>query len=37
MCPCSGWGDAHYCDNVIFVGYKSGGRVAPFGTTITMD
>lgn len=37
MCPNSGWGDPHYCDNVIFVGYKSGGRQASFGTTITMD
>jgi predicted metal-dependent peptidase len=37
MCPNSGWGDAHYCDNVIFVGYKSGNRQAPFGTTITID
>ena len=37
MCPNSGWGDPHYCDNVIFVGYKSGGKIAPFGTTITMN
>ena len=37
MYPNSGWGDPHYCDNVIFVGYKSGGKQAPFGTTITMD
>lgn len=37
MCPNSGWGDPHYCDNVIFVGYKSGGRQAPFGSTITID
>jgi predicted metal-dependent peptidase len=37
MCPNSGWGDAGYCENTIFVGYKSGGRQAPFGTTITMD
>jgi predicted metal-dependent peptidase len=37
MCPNNGWGDPLYCDNVIFVGYKSGGRQAPFGTTITMD
>jgi hypothetical protein len=37
MCPNAGWGDPTYCDNVIFVGYKSGGRVAPFGKTITID
>lgn len=37
MYPNSGWGDPHYCDNVIFVGYKSGGKVAPYGITITMD
>lgn len=37
MYPNNGWGDQTYCDNVIFVGYKSSGRVAPFGTTITME
>ena len=37
MCPNSGWGDKNYCENVIFVGYKSGGRQAPFGTTITIE
>jgi predicted metal-dependent peptidase len=37
MCPGGGWGDSEYCDHVIFVGYQSGGRQAPFGTTITMS
>lgn len=37
MCPNAGWGDESYCDNVIFVGYNSYGRVAPFGKTITID
>jgi predicted metal-dependent peptidase len=37
MCPCGGWGDESYCDNVIFVGYNSNGRIAPFGKTITID
>ncbi len=37
MYPCGGWGDAEYCDHVIFVGYKSNNRIAPFGTTITMS
>jgi predicted metal-dependent peptidase len=37
MCPNAGWGDPTYCDDVIFVGYRSGGRVAPFGKTITID
>lgn len=36
MCPCNGWGDSDYCDT-IFVGYKSGGKQAPFGTTITIE
>lgn len=37
MYPCGGWGDPDYCDHVIFVGYKSNGKIAPFGTTITMS
>ena len=37
MYPNSGWGDPTYCENVIFVGYKSGNKIAPYGTTITMD
>lgn len=37
MYPNAGWGDEDYCDNVIFVGYRSNGRVAPFGKTITID
>lgn len=37
MQPFGSWGDETYCDEVIFVGYKSGGKVAPFGTTITMS
>jgi predicted metal-dependent peptidase len=37
MYPCSGWGDETYCEDVIFVGYKSDGRIAPFGKTITID
>lgn len=37
MYPCGGWGDKDYCENVIFVGYKSNGKVAPFGKTITID
>lgn len=37
MYPNCGWGDDSYCENVIFVGYNSGGRVAPFGKTITID
>jgi predicted metal-dependent peptidase len=37
MMPCGGWGDETYCDDVIFVGYKSRGKTAPFGTTITMS
>jgi len=37
MCPNAGWGDESYCDNVIFVGYKSQGRIAPYGKTITID
>jgi predicted metal-dependent peptidase len=36
MCPGGGWGDPAYCDHVIFVGYQSNGKQAPFGTTITM-
>lgn len=37
MYPCGGWGDPDYCDHVIFVGYKSNSKIAPFGTTITMS
>lgn len=37
MYPCGGWGDPDYCENVIFVGYKSNGKTAPFGKTITID
>jgi hypothetical protein len=37
MYPNAGWGDESYCDHVIFVGYNSNGRVAPFGKTITID
>lgn len=37
MYPCGGWGDPDYCDNVIFVGYHSNGKIAPFGKTITID
>jgi len=37
MYPSGGWGDPEYCDHVIFVGYKSNNRIAPFGTTITME
>lgn len=37
MCPCDGWGDGTYCDNVIFVGYDSNGKIAPYGKTITID
>jgi hypothetical protein len=37
MYPNSGWGDPDYCDHVIFVGYRSNDRKAPFGTTITMS
>lgn len=37
MCPNAGWGDESYCENVIFVGYNSNRRIAPFGKTITID
>jgi predicted metal-dependent peptidase len=37
MHPYGKWGDESYCENVIFVGYKSNGIQAPFGITITMD
>lgn len=37
MCPNAGWGDESYCENMIFVGYRSGGKEAPFGITITME
>ena len=37
MYPCGGWGDESYCENTIFVAYKTKDKVAPFGTTIFMD
>lgn len=37
MYPCGGWGDEDYCENTIFVAYKTKDKVAPFGTTICMD
>jgi hypothetical protein len=37
MRPNKGWGDPYYCDNVIFLGYKSENIIAPFGETITIS
>jgi predicted metal-dependent peptidase len=37
MYPNGGWGDESYCEHVIFVGYKSNGKVAPYGKTITIS
>lgn len=37
MYPCGGWGDESYCENTIFVAYKTKDKVAPYGRTICMD
>jgi predicted metal-dependent peptidase len=37
MYPCGGWGEESYCENTIFVAYKTKDKVAPYGTTICMD
>lgn len=37
MMPYGSWGDPSYCDEVIFVGYNSNNKIAPFGVTITMS
>lgn len=37
MQPFKSWGDPDYCDEVIFVGYKSNNVVAPFGVTINLN